>query len=89
MRNEIHNNRDPHLRPWLVPRWAINEFCEIVRSSTDPGADVYVQEIIEHSLGYYLVVTHGEYPWIFNKLTEFLNDLWSVPKLEAGERART
>ncbi len=66
---------DKKITPWIVPRWAIVGFCELICD------DMYVSQIIEHNPDNYLVLTCGINTWIFTNLNNYLTNLWEAPAL--------
>jgi hypothetical protein len=75
---------NPHLTPWIIPRWAIEGFCAAVRDHLDAN-DYFVSQVIEHSPTHYLVITSGDCSGLEHFLKEYLLKLFEVKDEEKDE----
>ena len=72
-------DKNPYLTPWIIPRWAIEDFCEYIRVDEEVVSRLYfVSQIIEHSPTQYLVITSGNYPEMELCLKSYLARLFEV-----------
>ena len=51
-------DKNREVSTWIVPRWAINAFTQMVQQLFEGGGLIYVAEIIPHDVLNYLVITH-------------------------------
>ena len=73
----MENN--PYLTPWIIPRWAIEGFCDEVKYGEVTAGDFFITQIIEHSPTQYLVITGGsDHREIIESLQGYIADLFRV-----------
>ncbi len=59
---------NPKLKPWIVPRWSIDSFCNMGFND-----HFFVSQILEHDARNYLVITLGEDIEIAEELSTHIN----------------
>lgn len=78
---------NPHLTPWVIPRWAIEGFCDAVKDGYESlETPFFVSGIIEHSPTHYLVITSGEDEELVSQLYDYLRRLFEVKDEEKSEQ---
>ena len=76
--------QEKYLTPWVMPRWALEGFCDLILRSPDFQNNVYsITDIREHNPTHYLVVTQG-----YNKALDFILKRYLMNLYNVDEQIR-